>query len=1168
MITLKEKTIRALGSAWNSALPSRVLGAVAELPGFSINHDTVSNLESDYLLVASCYPFLSLREIEQSISLNGKIITVVFENQSIEPMVDVLKKSSLVVCFNRAARDRLLTLEIQAERILLGPLPVCLNPAITALERSAMGEIELLVPARRMKRENVDSLLGVLYHGKACGKEIKVTCFAPESDGEVNNFSRYLRDQVAVKGFSNSVKFVNSQFGSKEAKEHYGSPGFTILFNANDQNQLETIEYSIESLEHGFPVLLEENWNALSLNGISTFKSGEKSAVSAALFGLVSSSNLMKQLILEVGKITNVSDFQDLILEGILSAEDFSKVVSVEDSVTSPAIISSLGSVPRILLQNRSNAFEHPGGDTVVMQRLLSGFSKDKVNLEVCVDGTKNPDDYDLVHLFNFAIREVTESQARNCVNKNVPYVVTTLYEDWPVFYNQMATMYLALKAYVEHGQPFEAWNRYQEAGKQVDPSGAWDNSYAANNAELLIATGSAEVAALKRDYPKSKNIVSIPLGCEVTDYFDDGKLFKSKFGLSDFVLCVGRLEWRKNQLMLLKALEDSDIPVVFAASSFTYQPEYEALCRNFKRRGNTVFLSRLTPEELASAYQAAKVHVLPSWYELPGLVSLESARYGTPVVVSNNGTTQDYLGKLGIYCDPSDATSIRNGVLEGFNRSKSEDLANAIGEFTWENSISRYMDSYLSAIEKSPLISKVEMLKESDESQCEVISVPTIASETVESKVLLLCEKGDSHFKIGDFVRARDCYEQAISNDPSFGRAQRSMGALCLVCQLSEEANDYFNKALELDPFDCKALLGRGAVLWENGKKMEAFDLYRQASDLSPGDTSAILYLVNSAYELDQLEDLEKCLRRYLRDDPSNVNIQYCLAGCYFKQDKYSAALGVLERLFTVNSNHSEGRELKKLIEEKISLIEPNAVADSTLLESKSSKSAGSAELSELEELKATRQYLALITRADQLLSNANYCDTALDHFDLLKAEGLGLLGKIDDSKTILNELASRDVLLTRVYSDLGALALAEGNVNESSEYFELSLKEDKSNDNSLAGLAMCAQSMGNLEDAWNLFEQALIKNSQNIQAIYGLVQLGYEFDRLGQVEIFLREYLEFKPIDISILYSLAGCLYAQGKSQEAVGELKNILLFDPTNEPALELIEKINIEDRSISH
>jgi hypothetical protein len=69
--------------------------------------------------------------------------------------------------------------------------------------------------------------------------------------------------------------------------------------------------------------------------------------------------------------------------------------------------------------------------------------------------------------------------------------------------------------------------------------------------------------------------------------------------------------------------------------------------------------------QRLASAYAAAKVHALVSWYETTGLASLEAALAGCRIVSTNRGAPPEYLGEHAWYCNPADVSSIR-AALEG----------------------------------------------------------------------------------------------------------------------------------------------------------------------------------------------------------------------------------------------------------------------------------------------------------------------------------------------------------------------------------------------------------------------------------------------------------------------------------------------------------------------
>lgn len=352
----------------------------------------------------------------------------------------------------------------------------------------------------------------------------------------------------------------------------------------------------------------------------------------------------------------------------------------------------------KILFQNRPNCFTQRGGDTSLMERLAEELTKRGYQIDYDFSPNARPEDYALVHLFNFATPEISEHHARKAVAAGVPFVVTTLYEDWPLFFNKMHLFAEVMLAYVTHGQKEEHWLELRAAIAQAESRAPANNQFAASNAAALFVTGEAEATALRRDYGQGAEEMSgrlnaaspalkihtAYLGCEISETEASPELFISEYGISDFILCVGRLEARKNQLLLLKALEDVDLPLVFACGDFAYDERYAAACRSFKRKGQTIFLKQLSAEMLCSAFTAAKVHALPSWYELPGLVSIEAARYGCNVVASDYGTARDYLGSSAFYCAPDNPEDIKNAVLAAFHSENSPSLKKAVQRFTW----------------------------------------------------------------------------------------------------------------------------------------------------------------------------------------------------------------------------------------------------------------------------------------------------------------------------------------------------------------------------------------------------------------------------------------------------------------------------------------------------
>jgi glycosyltransferase involved in cell wall biosynthesis len=182
-----------------------------------------------------------------------------------------------------------------------------------------------------------------------------------------------------------------------------------------------------------------------------------------------------------------------------------------------------------------------------------------------------------------------------------------------------------------------------------------------AAHARRVVASGASEAARLRRDFAAIRTAV-VPVG--VGDPGGgDPDAFRTKYGTRDFVLCVGRVEPRKNQLALLEALADDPVDVVLATGGHVYRTDYLEACQAFRRRGRTLYLPALDACELAAAYRAARVHVLPSWFELPGLVTLEALRAGCAVVASDRGTLRDYLGDAIPYAPPEDPAALASAI-------------------------------------------------------------------------------------------------------------------------------------------------------------------------------------------------------------------------------------------------------------------------------------------------------------------------------------------------------------------------------------------------------------------------------------------------------------------------------------------------------------------------
>jgi Glycosyltransferase len=190
-------------------------------------------------------------------------------------------------------------------------------------------------------------------------------------------------------------------------------------------------------------------------------------------------------------------------------------------------------------------------------------------------------------------------------------------------------------------------------------------------------------------------------------DHFADGdpSLFRETYGVQDYVLCLARIEHRKNQLMLATALAGTGIQLVLAGHNV--DDEYLELIKRFGD-GNVIHVPRLEPgsEMLRSALAGARVFALPSWAEGAPLAALEAAAAGVSLVLSDRSGEKEYFGDFAKYCDPADIFSIRTAILETWS-AKPDPLrieaqkAHVRQNYSWHNYARSTVDVYQQVAER-----------------------------------------------------------------------------------------------------------------------------------------------------------------------------------------------------------------------------------------------------------------------------------------------------------------------------------------------------------------------------------------------------------------------------------------------------------------------------------
>jgi glycosyltransferase involved in cell wall biosynthesis len=222
--------------------------------------------------------------------------------------------------------------------------------------------------------------------------------------------------------------------------------------------------------------------------------------------------------------------------------------------------------------------------------------------------------------------------------------------------------------------------------------------SHIAKHASLLLPNSHSEYRRFRKafgDFPYRKVVNAVD-----PSVFNDRVIPNEKY--RDHILVVGRIEGIKNQLNVIKAVINSPYQLTVIGKSSLNQRSYYQMCRQIAAGHSNIHFveEQLSHDKLASIYKAAKVHVLASWFETTGLVSLEAGLMGCNLVVTKKGDTEEYFRDMVHYCEPDDTDSIRNAIDKAFNAPVNDKLKSTIQqEYNWNQTAMQTLEAYETAL-------------------------------------------------------------------------------------------------------------------------------------------------------------------------------------------------------------------------------------------------------------------------------------------------------------------------------------------------------------------------------------------------------------------------------------------------------------------------------------
>ena len=225
------------------------------------------------------------------------------------------------------------------------------------------------------------------------------------------------------------------------------------------------------------------------------------------------------------------------------------------------------------------------------------------------------------------------------------------------------------------------------------------------SQADVLLALSREEVEKLKKRYPE-KQVELFPNGILHRELPEAG-VFRKKYNIPDdkkLLLCISRIDYQKNQkilLELLKKYDDTHLLLIGPVTADWYHNEIIETAEKLGVNNRLTIIPGLPPDSitLLQALKTASCFILPSRHEPFGIAALEALDAELPLIASNVGGLRDFLidGKNALLFKDNDTADL----LEAYQKAEVQRESLIAGgkmtaqEYNWKRISEKLTDIY-----------------------------------------------------------------------------------------------------------------------------------------------------------------------------------------------------------------------------------------------------------------------------------------------------------------------------------------------------------------------------------------------------------------------------------------------------------------------------------------
>lgn len=281
----------------------------------------------------------------------------------------------------------------------------------------------------------------------------------------------------------------------------------------------------------------------------------------------------------------------------------------------------------------------------------------------------------DVVNFHGIGI--LTQRCIKICRDKNIPYVYTE-------------------HLFIEENPAFTGYDTNLE----------WQRNIYSIPGLRVIAVSSGMKKKILRNFPQIPNesISVIKNGTDFKAVWIDGGL-SQKYDIKNkkILLCVGTINYRKNQIQIVKAFKflpvsfRDNVKIIFCGRD-RINGELQKSIVDAKLQNNMIYAGAMSSKEMKAYYSIADGLIMPSYAEGLSIAALETIAYGLPVIMFSDSECAEDLADEKVVCFAKERTDecLAEAIKEWYRKEwDKEYIINYARYFTMERVADEYIEYY-----------------------------------------------------------------------------------------------------------------------------------------------------------------------------------------------------------------------------------------------------------------------------------------------------------------------------------------------------------------------------------------------------------------------------------------------------------------------------------------